>query len=361
MWIKDLKFNYFRNSDHREFQFQNKKNLIIGDNGSGKTSLLEAIYLLCLGKSFRSKRDINLINLKYKEALVQGTFIVHNDEHSIQVRISDKKMIKIDEKSIRKISQLIGLIQIILFTERDIDLIEQGPEKRRRFMDLIFSQLNKDYLITLLKYNKTIEERNQYLKSDIKDNTLLDSYNQSLVNYGSKIVQWRCEYFSVFLTHVEKIMNRFQLSCFSDLHIKYHCDLGDNTVEENNIEKISKRFHNQISQSKSREDRLRYTVKGPHRDDILFLKAKENRFIEYSSAGERRMLSILLKIAEANFLYELKKDWPILLLDDILLELDEKNSNLLMDYINSSEHQVFITTTEIGLYQKIKDYELTEL
>ncbi len=365
MWIKNLKLNYFRNAIHKEFNFDNKKIIISGNNGSGKTSLLEAIYLLSLGKSFRTSKDSNLINIESKEAYITGQFILQEEKSlDISIDISNRKIININNKNIKKLSQLIGTINIILFTETDIDVIERSPELRRKFIDIIFSQINKDYLSALIKYYKTLQQRNLYLKFEKNNEDLLDSFNRSLVQYGVEIIYFRIIFLKEFFLLLKKVINKFNVNFLENITFKYFTNVFNNKSFDDldiNKEIIKDYFYKKLKNNYKKEKVLKFTISGPHRDDILILKDNKYKFIEFSSTGERRLLALILKMTESVFIFQHKKDLPILLLDDILLELDHKNSNLLMDYINSSESQFFITTTNEKYYNSVRDVSLVKL
>lgn len=363
MWIKKLKLNYFRNAVKKEFDFNNKKNIIIGNNGSGKTSLLEAIYLFSFGKSFRTQKESSLININSPESYIEGEFFLESPLN-ISIGISNKKTIKINNNSIKRLSELIGTINTIIFTEKDIDLLERSPDYRRRFVDIIFSQMNKDYLLNLMKYHKTVEERNAYLKTDSNDKNLIDAYNKSLVESGSELINSRILYLRNFFLLLEKEIKKFDIPFLKNIIIEYNTNvLNRDIINDENInkKKIKKEFNKKLKENFKKEKELKFTINGPHRDDIYFYKEKGYKFSDYSSTGERRLLAILIKMTEAQFLYENKNDLPIILLDDILLELDKENGDILMKYINSSNNQFFITTTNDRVYKKIIDKSLIQL
>lgn len=365
MYIYTLKLINFRNYIKKEFNFKNQKIMICGRNGTGKTSLLEAICLLCFGRSFQAKKDTNLINLNNSELFLSGEFCTKDDSNlDISISISAKKNIKINNKSIERLSHLIGKVNTILFSERDIDIIERSPKRRRRFIDIIFSQIDNDYLNFLIKYQKILEQRNFYLKTRNQDKDLLESLNRNLVECGTEIVYLRLKYLKEFIIFLNNIIAQYNISCLKDMNIKYSNNITNNQNEEGmELEKqsIKDLFYKKLISSYKKEQDFKFTFIGPHRDDIIFLKDEKNRFLEYSSAGERRLLAIMLKITESKFLFENKKDLPIILLDDILLELDKENSGLIMDYINLSENQFFIATTDENEYNKIDKIELIQL
>ena len=363
MWLSNLKLHNFRNYLKNEFSFNNKKVIITGENASGKTSILEAIYLLCFGKSFRAKKDVNLINLNNSEAYLSGEFHTQTESDlNISINIGLKKNIKINNKSIDRFSRLIGSVNTILFSERDIDLIERSPDLRRRFIDIIFSQIDQSYLTHLIKYQKILEQRNYCLRNDENDENLIVSLNRNLIEHGAEIVYLRMKYLKDVFTLIYNVISQYNISCLKDLYIEYSTNVINSQEEDAlDIEGTRSLFNQKLMDAHKKELDLRFTFIGPHRDDIIFCRNEGHGFLEYSSTGERRLLSVILKITESGFLFENTKDLPIILLDDILLELDKKNSELIMNYINSSENQFFIATTDENEYNKITDIDLVKL
>ncbi|MBU1077786.1 MAG: DNA replication and repair protein RecF [Spirochaetes bacterium] len=228
MWIQHLSLHYFRNLINNEFKFNNKKIIISGKNGTGKTSILEAIYLLSLGRSFRAKKDSNLIHYNSAAGNVAGNFVLQDKEKiDIHLHISNKKIFTINNKSIKRLSQLIGIVNTILFMDKDIDIIERAPELRRKFIDIIFSRVDRKYLSTLIKYYKTLEERNSFLRASIQDQTLLESLNSSLIRYGTEIICLRMNYLKQFLIILKGLIKSYDISIYGDITVKYHTDLFD--------------------------------------------------------------------------------------------------------------------------------------
>lgn len=363
MWIKKLKLNYFRNYEETSFNFENKKNLIIGKNGSGKTSILEAIYLLSISKSFRTNNDNNLINNNYHSLFVQGQLQTTIDEDlQIIFSIDKKKTIKINDTIIKKVSDLIGVVNTILFLENDIDLIQRSPDLRRKFLNIIFAQVDKDYLLNLIKYNNILQQRNSYLKNEQKDNIYLNTLDEKLIQYGSELIHKRNQYLIEYNQYFQKIVEYFKIELLKRIQIKY--DTNFITIDEQTSkEQIQKEFYNKLIESKAQEERFKFTVIGPHRDDIIFLKDEKYKLAEYSSSGEKRLLVVFLKIAEAKFIKEYKNDLPILLMDDIILELDKKNISIINNYLNTIASQILMTTTEEREqeYNNLKDLNIIRI
>ena len=169
MRIKELKLVHFRNYLQKKVQFTDQRIIIAGRNGSGKTSLLEAIYFLAFGKSFRAQKESSLIHEGQNSLFCSGQFLTDQDTlREIEISLSPRKNVRIDQEAVSRVSRLIGQVSLTLFCERDIDIIERSPEQRRRLIDSMLSQMDPDYLKALLKYNRVLAQRNQYLKKEQK-------------------------------------------------------------------------------------------------------------------------------------------------------------------------------------------------
>ncbi len=342
MWIFNLKLKWFRCYQNKEFNFIKRKNIISGDNGSGKTSILEAIYILSFGKSFRTNNDIYIKNINSDGYFIKGEF-KNSTSFLIEVGYNNKKKkIKINNNNISNLKELIGKINTVMFLQKDLDLIDGSPETRRKFINALFSQIDENYFISLIKYNKLLFERNILLKNYENSNKeIFDLITERMIKEGEKIFHSRIENIKKFNTLFKKLIEK------NNIDIKYLSNIKDNYYKEvmNNIEK-------DIS--------FGYTTIGPHRDDILVMK-DNIKISEISSTGEKRYISLMMKLSEYFFIKEkLKKD-AIILMDDILLELDKTNIKIFLDKIDNIETQFLITTTEYKKYMKLKDIEVYEL
>ncbi len=354
MWIKTLKLYQFRNYKDKEFHFDKGLNLIHGNNGSGKSSLLEAIYLLSLGKSFRVSSETSLLHQTAASLFIKGIFQKKQDSNlEIIFSYDKKKQIKINQKNIHKLSELIGNINVVLFLHRDIELIERTPEIRRRMMDILFSQINPQYYITLMKYYKILHQRNYYLKSNQHNIVLYEALNKNLWEYGSEIIFWRIKYINEFIKLFYDKINQYPMSKFQSYQILYYSRGIKNREKPWTRNEIEEMFKELLSQAKTEEEKYRFTVIGPHRDDVLFLNEEQKKLTDYSSTGEKRLLVLFLKMAEIDFISKYKKENPIILMDDIVLDLDEAHTDMLLQYINSIENQALITTVDDREYKKL--------
>lgn len=332
MYIKKIKLENFRNYEKQKIEFDKNVNIIYGDNAQGKTNILEAIFLCSLGKSFRTNKDKELININKENANVEIEIQTTNREKKINLKIEEKKYFSINNISIKKMSELLGNIYIVLFTPEDIGILKNEPNKRRRFLNIMISQLKPNYVYLLNKYNKIMEQRNIYLKQikyENKTSDILDIWDQQLSEIGEKIYQYRKEF-------IEKINDKIKTIHLNTTNNKENISIKyKSNFSEDFYEKLKKNRRIDIDKG--------YTSLGIHRDDFeIYIN---NQLVSvYGSQGQMRTSIISLKIAEAEVIYEEIGERPILLLDDFMSELDKKRIQGFFE--NIKENQVLITCTD---------------
>ena len=332
MYINKLKLENFRNYDIQEIEFDKNINIIYGDNAQGKTNILEAIFICSLGKSFRTNKEKELINKEKKYAKLEMISSKEDREVKINFEIEEKKNFKINDIKIKKISDILGKNYIVLFTPEDITILKNDPSKRRRFLNIMISQLRPMYVHLLNKYNKTIEQRNIYLKQikyEGKPIENLEIWDEQLVNLGTKIYEYRKNFIEklnekIIDIHLKTTENK------EKIRIKYITN-----IENNYLDKLKKNKNNDIKKG--------YTEIGIHRDDFE-IYINDNPISIYGSQGQKRTTIISLKLAEANVIYEEIGERPVILLDDFMSELDKKRIQGLFE--NIKENQVIITCTD---------------
>ena len=334
MWIKDIKLNNFRNYNYQEIKLHENINVFYGENAQGKTNIIESIFLSSIGKSFRTNNEKELIKFGEDKAISEICFQKSDRAGNIKIEINDKKNIYLNGIKLKKVSELLGNINIVIFTPDDINILKGGPQNRRKFLDIMISQLRPNYMHILSLYNKTLEQRNNYLKQikiEKKDENLLDIWDEKLIDYGIKIYEYRKEF-------LEKIKNKIK-------NIHQGITNGKENIE---IEYISDAITRQnfINELKSRRklDIIKgYTTKGIHRDDfIIYINKKEVG--TFGSQGQNRTAMLSLKLSELQVIYDDIGEYPILLLDDFMSELDSKRRESFLN--NIKDIQVIITCTE---------------
>lgn len=343
MKIENLKLINYRNYDNLNINFSDTLNLIYGNNGSGKSNLIEAIYVLALTKSFRTNHDLNLIKKDAKQTIIKGT-VTTGEKTKYQIDIDENgKKVYIDSDKINKISDYVSRINIILFNPLDTKIISDSPAFRRKLLDIEISQINKEYLLLLSVYNKILKHRNAYLKqlylNGNASSDYLDILTRKLVDAGIKIRNIREEYIQLINEQISKIyINIFE---YGDLKIKYKSSYGKKDFDKI-LEFYQKNYRKEMAYGK--------TLIGIHHDDIEFI-LDGNNIKEYGSVGQQKNAILSFKLSELLIIKKIKNYYPILILDDLFSELDDKKINNIINMLNK-EVQTFITTTSIDKIDK---------
>ncbi len=340
MYISSLFLENYRNYELLEIDFSKELNIIIGNNAEGKTNLVESIYLMGFGKSFRTSNDKDLIKLSKSFFHISGKIIKDQNESEIDIKFNNKKkIIQINEVPLIKLSELIGFFNVVVFSPEDLYLIKGSPSHRRKYLDKSISQIYPNYYKLLIEYNKILKQRNILLKQ--KNRELLFIFNQQLADVGTKIIKYRTEYIKELKEVSKKI--HFNLSEGENLKIEY---LSNNLNKDFKDDEFYDKIYNGIIKDLEKKielDMKRGTTSvGPHRDDIS-IKINEKEAKIFGSQGQIRTISLTLKLSEIEMIKKLTKEQPILILDDVMSELDHKRQNKLIDSIKGI--QTFITTT----------------
>lgn len=347
MIIEKIKLTNFRNYKSLSLLFEKGINIFYGNNGSGKTNLAEAIYFLSLAKSFRTSSDLDLINNGINDFALINSYIEKGKNYKkIDIYISkDGKKISIDDKNINRISLLSQEVNVIYFLPRDVNLFKESPKIRRNFLNISLSKQFSEYLRLLNDYEKVLKLRNEILKEEHPDLTLLDVYADQLISYSIKIFQYRKEYFNKLNIFLPEIYQKISLkkSLIKLIYLPFINDL-------NNFKDIAKKKYKDALEN---DLKLKRTTIGIHLEDFFILLDNKNITL-YGSQGENRMAVLSLKLVP-YFLINEKENKPIVILDDVLSELDDNNKMNLLNFLKIFE-QVFITSTKKINKENITNY-----
>lgn len=354
MYLENLKLINFRNYDELYIEFNKNINLIIGKNAQGKTNIVEAIYMMSIGKSFRTNKDREVIKFNNKNLYLAGQY--KNDYRTCSIEIvidKNKKGIKLNKISINKVYELLGNLNVVIFSPEDLMLIKDGPKQRRNFIDKEISQIIPKYYNLLVNYNKVLYQRNNLLKYKNIDYSLLDVYDDSLSSYGSEIIIFRKEF-----------IKKLNIVCY-DIHKKLTNNKEDLKIyykpqillEENDLkENIQKKLIDKLKSSRENDLKTKSTKYGIHKDDIeIYINNFDVK--KYGSQGQQRMASISMKLSEINLIKNEVGEYPILILDDVFSELDENRQKLLIE--NLKDIQIFVTTAEKNHIDIFKNNQVT--
>ena len=334
MYINKIKLHNFRNYEEQEIKLNKNINVIYGDNAQGKTNILEAIFLCSFGKSFRTNKERELIKFGQESLSVEAEYQKKDRSGKIKVDIAQKKQISANGIKIKKLSEILGNINIVIFTPEDINILRDGPANRRRFLDMMIGQLRPNYVHNLNLYMQTLEQRNNYLKQvkeEHKTQELLEIWDEKLAEYGEKVYKYRVEY-------VDKIKQKINV-----IHNKITNQNEELMIEYNSNCKNREEYLKLLKERRKLDIIKGFTTKGIHRDDFLiYINGKEVNI--YGSQGQNRTVILSLKLAELNVVYDEIGEYPILLLDDFMSELDEKRRRNFLENIENT--QVIITETD---------------
>ncbi|MGN0658119.1 MAG: DNA replication/repair protein RecF [Emergencia sp.] len=341
MYIKNIELANFRNYKQLNLDFSPNVNLILGNNAQGKTNLLEGIYITSIGRSFRTSRDSELVSFDEDTARirVEAQKDICDTSVDITIRKDAKKSIRKDGVNIKKTSQLLDNILIVIFSPEDLKIVKDEPEKRRRFIDRELCQIQPLYYDSLSSYKKTLLQRNTYLKEESIDSSVLDLWDMQLARYGARIIQIREKFIkkiSGFSGQIHSSITNGKESLF--LEYNPNVEYTEDPAEQEGF------FYDEIKKAFRNDMRQRTTTRGPHKDDISFFVNRVN-MRSFGSQGQQRTCALSLKLAELNLIREETGEDAILLLDDVMSELDIERQEYLIKTLK--ENQLFITTTDI--------------
>ncbi len=338
MFLKTINLRNFKNFTDTHHEFSPKINAFVGKNGVGKTNILDAIHYLALTKSYLNYSDIQNVNFNADFFSIEGLFEKNNHEDVIFCGVQqDKgKVFKKNAKQYERISEHIGNYPLVMISPYDIDLIKDGSDTRRKFIDNIISQSNKEYLQDLMRYNRILVQRNSLLKYFFQNNTFdtasLEVYNDELINLGNKIHISRQSFIKEFVP-IFREYYKFISQGNEDVNIKYESQLNNDSLE------------NLLKLNLQKDRAAQYSTIGIHKDDLIF-EIMHYPVKKFGSQGQQKSYLIALKLAKLDIIKNMLGVTPLLLLDDIFDKLDESRVEQLIKLVNEERFgQIFITDT----------------
>jgi len=341
--INKLYLRNFRNYLDLEIDFNDKLNIIIGNNAQGKTNILEAIYFLSITKSFLSVNEKTLIFRDKEFSMIKGDVVNSNFNKKLSILINDNgKKIEVNQKIIKRNIDYLGNLRVIIFSPDDIRLLKDSPGNRRRFLNIELSQLYDKYVKLLSEFNIVLKQRNEYLKIIKNGNFNQEYFNILNDKYASLAVEIYI-YRNNFINKInEYITDKYYfISGDNNLFVKYISDTSiSNRVEMKNS------LLSRLNDNKNREVMYGNTMIGPHKDNFCFYLDESNLSL-YGSQGQLKMAILALKLAEIDVFRSVTGETPVLLLDDIFSELDIEKRNKLIKFLND-DVQTIMTTTDLS-------------
>lgn len=340
MKITKLCLNNFRNYTNTTVEFDDGVNFVVGKNAQGKTNLLESLYLISVGKSPKNSKEKQLIKFEQDKAKIEVDFKTNAGNKTITMFLdkANKKAIKINSLNILKLTELVGILSVVYFSPDEMKLIKEVPEDRRNFLDVSISQFDKPYLYNLLRYDKVLKQRNAILKSLNSNQTKIEQlklFTPQLIDIAEKIIEKRIEF-------IEKL-KFFAKNIHKLITIDESLDISYSYQKQENLS-IKQDLQNQFDKALNKELELGYTCVGPHRDDMIF-KINNLDCRQFASQGQQRTVALVVKLSLMEVIKQEIGEYPVLLLDDVLSELDDDRQNRLLNL--TKEYQTLITCTAL--------------
>lgn len=347
MYIEQLELKNYRNYESIDVTFENKVNVILGENAQGKTNIMESIYVLAMAKSHRTSNDKDLIRWDEEYAKIKGRIQKHNGPIPLELVLSKKgKKAKCNHLEQQKLSQYVGNMNVVMFAPEDLHLVKGSPQVRRRFIDMEIGQVSPVYLHDISLYQKILQQRNHYLKQlqtrKQKDQTMLDVLTEQFIEMAVKITKKRFEFVRMLESWAKPIHSGISRN-LETLEILYKPSLEVSDDQE--WSKMVEIYERKFDQIREREIDRGVTLMGPHRDDLQFI-VNDRDVQTFGSQGQQRTTALSVKLAEIELIHSEIKEYPILLLDDVLSELDDYRQSHLLNTIQGKV-QTFVTTTNV--------------
>ncbi len=347
MHIEQLYLKNFRNYDELDITFDDKVNVIIGENAQGKTNLMEAIYCLAFTKSHRTSKEKELIQWNEDYAKIEGRITKRNQSIPLEIVISSKgKKAKLNHLEQKRLSDYIGALNLVMFAPEDLTLVKGPPQTRRRFIDMELGQIQATYIYHLAQYQKILKQRNSLLKQlqrrESSQVTMLEVLTDQLIQHAAIILHKRFIFLKLLRRWAASI--HYQISHeLEELEIRYDASIP--VMEEDSQEQMEASYAQKFQDIQAKEIERGTTLAGPHRDDLIFYVNGMN-VQTYGSQGQQRTTALSLKLAEIELIHNEIGEYPILLLDDVLSELDDFRQSHLLNTIQGKV-QTFVSTTNV--------------
>lgn len=347
MQLNDLQLRNFRNYQDLSLTFDKNITIFLGENAQGKTNVLESIYVLAMTRSHRTNNEQELIAFDSDQAYLKGTLQKRNNQVPLEITLTKKgRKTKVNHIEQKKLSSYVGQMNVILFAPEDLSLVKGSPQVRRKFLDMEIGQIDPIYLYDLVQYQGVLKQRNQYLKQTAGekkvDPVYLEILDEQLVSFGAKVLFARQR----FVNRLEHWANALHQKISQNKEILTLHYVSSVPFEETaEVATIQAAFLEKLKQSRDKERFRMSTQVGPHRDDLSFaINGKEVQ--TYGSQGQQRTTALSVKLAEIDLMKAETGEYPILLLDDVMSELDDSRQLHLLETIEDKV-QTFLTTTTL--------------
>lgn len=347
MYVKHLELKNYRNYIALNLSLNKGLNIFFGENAQGKTNIVESIYYLSSMRSHRTNKDKELINWSKDKAYIGALIEKNFGENKLEFLLNSdgKRAVKVNGLKVNKSSEVLGTVNVVIFSPEDLKLVKEGPAIRRRFIDNELNQIRPKYHHALIQYNHVLMQRNNLLKSIERSPSLKSTaevFSEQLAEYGAFITETRYEFIKK-LSLISRLIHRKITNGREELDVVYQGDSLDKDLMDRNLikNKLLKYYIDNINY----DIKKGFTLKGPHRDDILInINGIDARI--YGSQGQQRTAALSLKLSELEIIKSEVSEYPVLILDDVLSELDVKRQHFLLDALK--EIQTILTCTSLN-------------
>lgn len=345
MRIESVELRSFRNHVETKAEPSEGLNLILGENAQGKTSFLESVFLCAFGRSQRTSKDAELIMNGSDFAYVNVVLSTRTGRRTVTMKLrrGQRKEILIDGRPAKRIGELMGVLNVVMFSPDDMVIVKGGPAERRRFMDMELSQMSPEYFYALQRYNEALKSRNALFSKELPtpDRDTLAAWDEVLAEAGGRLIRFRWQYMLTLAGHAARIHRELTDSGEALEADYYTC------IDTRRVKTADRLLYDALKRAYSEDVRRGMTTVGPHRDDFG-LKVNRLELREYGSQGQQRTAALALKLSEISILSSTRRDRPVLLLDDVLSELDGKRQAALLRSISLCQ-TILTTASPTGL------------
>lgn len=345
MYFKGIELKNFRNYERESVTFHRKVNVILGENAQGKTNLLEALYITSFGRSFRHVRDADLIRIGSGYAGIKAEAVKEEtgrEDRTMEIEIGlvkGGKSIRIDGVNLKKTSELLNNVHIVMFSPDDLRIVKDEPARRRNFIDREICQISPVYYSELTGYHRILQQRNALLRGEKPDPGILDVWDLELVKYGAAVIFRR----NAFIREMSEMSSEIHRELTGGKE-QFSAVYAPSVKAADTLKEQRELLMDVLRENRPADLEKRSTGRGPHRDDLrMYIHDMEVR--KYGSQGQQRTAALSLKLAEISMIRRETGDEPVLLLDDVLSELDQTRQRQLMSTFRDT--QIFITSTEM--------------
>ncbi|TCL76335.1 DNA replication and repair protein RecF [Hydrogenispora ethanolica] len=342
MPLQELTLKNFRNYESLTLEFSPRVNIFFGRNAQGKTNILEAIALLCLGRSFRTRKDEEFIRWQQESCYLKGSFQQQSYSNVIEMGIgSQEKRIKLDGQVVKN-QELFGRVPVVLFGPDDLQIAKGGPQHRRDFLDFYLAQIEPNYRWIYYHYHRVLQQRNRLFKVGIRSGDELEIWDEQLIEKGVTVIRYRLNMLAAIRDPVRQAHQ--DISGHSESLGLQYLSFNNQPIQTWDEAGLREQFRTELKRLRRQEMERQITLTGPHRDDLRLTLGDQVELRNFGSQGQQRTAVLALKLGLIEKIRESRGDYPILLLDDVMAEFDDHRKIQLLSHLFGSTQTILTST-----------------